>query len=221
MAAQVVAPRRMQHAVHLRHHGLPQGRDADPLQRGQQRQMHRRPHGSFHRGPDDDSGAHVPLLRHGAGHDRCHDPRHHHAAPCPIFPPSPPWPAFIRSTSPASTACPPCLWRMLEHPDFAKTDFSYMRTGIMAGSPCPISKVMRDVVDKMHMSEIVHCLRPDGGLPGLHHEPVHGRPAGGRGWTPWAGPCRTSNARLSTRTPARELPDRVKSANSWPGATTS
>ena len=42
---------------------------------------------------------------------------------------------------------------LLEHPDFEKTDFSYMRTGIMAGSPCPIS-VMRDVVDKMHMSEI-------------------------------------------------------------------
>ena len=43
---------------------------------------------------------------------------------------------------------------MLEHPDFEKTDFSYMRTGIMAGSPCPISK-MQDVVNKMHMSEIV------------------------------------------------------------------
>ena len=42
---------------------------------------------------------------------------------------------------------------MLEHPDFAKTDFSNMRTGIMAGSPCPV-KVMQDVVDKMHMSEI-------------------------------------------------------------------
>ena len=33
---------------------------------------------------------------------------------------------------------------MMEHEDFAKTDFSYMRTGIMAGSPCPIAK-MRDV----------------------------------------------------------------------------
>ena len=42
---------------------------------------------------------------------------------------------------------------MLEHPDFEKTDFSYMRTGIMAGSPCPIS-TMRDVVEKMHMKEI-------------------------------------------------------------------
>ena len=43
---------------------------------------------------------------------------------------------------------------MLQHPDFPKTDFSYMRTGIMAGSPCPIA-VMRDVVEKMHMPEIV------------------------------------------------------------------
>ena len=42
---------------------------------------------------------------------------------------------------------------MLEHPDFKKTDFSYMRTGIMAGSPCPIS-AMKDVVEKMHMTEI-------------------------------------------------------------------
>ena len=42
---------------------------------------------------------------------------------------------------------------MLEHPNFEKTDFSHIRTGIMAGSPCPI-KVMQDVVDKMNMKEI-------------------------------------------------------------------
>ncbi|MBQ2824630.1 MAG: AMP-binding protein [Clostridia bacterium] len=42
---------------------------------------------------------------------------------------------------------------LLEHEDFEKTDFSYVRTGIMAGSPCPIS-VMQDVVNKMNMSEI-------------------------------------------------------------------
>ncbi|MGN0453303.1 MAG: AMP-binding protein [Ruminococcus sp.] len=42
---------------------------------------------------------------------------------------------------------------LLEHDDFPKTDFSYMRTGIMAGSPCPIA-VMQDVVDKMNMKEI-------------------------------------------------------------------
>ncbi|MDR0906138.1 MAG: AMP-binding protein [Oscillospiraceae bacterium] len=43
---------------------------------------------------------------------------------------------------------------MLEHADFNSDDFLHMRTGIMAGSPCPVP-VMRDVVDKMHMSEIV------------------------------------------------------------------
>ncbi|MCL2120693.1 MAG: AMP-binding protein [Clostridiales bacterium] len=42
---------------------------------------------------------------------------------------------------------------MMDHPDFARTDFSQMRTGIMAGSPCPV-KVMRQVVDQMNMSEI-------------------------------------------------------------------
>ena len=42
---------------------------------------------------------------------------------------------------------------MLGHENFPKTDFSYMRTGIMAGSPCPV-KVMQEVIEKMHMSEI-------------------------------------------------------------------
>ena len=42
---------------------------------------------------------------------------------------------------------------MLENENFSKTDFSHMRTGIMAGSPCPV-KVMEDVVNKMNMKEI-------------------------------------------------------------------
>lgn len=42
---------------------------------------------------------------------------------------------------------------MLNHERFKEFDFSTMRTGIMAGSPCPI-EVMRQVVDKMHMPEI-------------------------------------------------------------------
>lgn len=48
---------------------------------------------------------------------------------------------------------PTMFIRILEHRDFSRYDFSSLRTGIMAGSPCPV-KVMRDVVDKMHMSEI-------------------------------------------------------------------
>lgn len=42
---------------------------------------------------------------------------------------------------------------MLSHENFASTDFSHMRTGIMAGSPCPI-KTMQEVIEKMHMPEI-------------------------------------------------------------------
>ncbi len=41
----------------------------------------------------------------------------------------------------------------LDHPDFDNYDLSSLRTGIMAGSSCPI-EVMRRVIDKMHMSEV-------------------------------------------------------------------
>ena len=41
----------------------------------------------------------------------------------------------------------------LNHPDFASFDLSSLRTGIMAGSPCPI-EVMRKVVDVMGAREI-------------------------------------------------------------------
>ena len=42
----------------------------------------------------------------------------------------------------------------LEHPDFDKYDLSSLRTGIMAGSPCPI-EIMKLAMTKMGMSEIV------------------------------------------------------------------
>lgn len=41
----------------------------------------------------------------------------------------------------------------LEHPEFKKFDLSSLRTGIMAGSPCPI-EVMKRVIRDMHASEI-------------------------------------------------------------------
>jgi fatty-acyl-CoA synthase len=41
----------------------------------------------------------------------------------------------------------------LGHPAFERFDLSSLRTGIMAGSPCPI-EVMRQVVDRMHMSGV-------------------------------------------------------------------
>jgi fatty-acyl-CoA synthase len=45
---------------------------------------------------------------------------------------------------------------ILDHPLFAKFDYSTLRTGIMAGSPCPV-KTMRQVIDQMNMSEVTIC----------------------------------------------------------------
>ncbi|MDQ6773030.1 MAG: AMP-binding protein [Candidatus Dormibacteraeota bacterium] len=42
----------------------------------------------------------------------------------------------------------------LDHPRFQEFDFSTLRTGIMAGAPCPI-EVMKKVKDQMHMPDIV------------------------------------------------------------------
>jgi len=42
---------------------------------------------------------------------------------------------------------------VLQHPDFAKYDVSSLRTGVMAGSPCP-TEVMKRVVEQLHMREV-------------------------------------------------------------------
>jgi len=42
---------------------------------------------------------------------------------------------------------------ILDHPDFKQYDLSTLRTGIMAGSPCPM-EVMTRVIELMHMAEI-------------------------------------------------------------------
>ena len=44
----------------------------------------------------------------------------------------------------------------LDHPRFAEFDLSTLRTGIMAGSPCPI-EVMKSVVARMNMREVTIC----------------------------------------------------------------
>jgi fatty-acyl-CoA synthase len=42
---------------------------------------------------------------------------------------------------------------MLDDPGFKHYDLSSLRTGIMAGAPCPV-ELMREVIDDMHMSEV-------------------------------------------------------------------
>jgi fatty-acyl-CoA synthase len=51
---------------------------------------------------------------------------------------------------------PTMFINVLEHPLFPKFEFSTLRTGIMAGSPCPV-KTMRACVERMHMTELTIC----------------------------------------------------------------
>jgi fatty-acyl-CoA synthase len=44
----------------------------------------------------------------------------------------------------------------LDHPRFAEFDLTSLRTGIMAGSPCPV-EIMRQVLGKMHIPEMTIC----------------------------------------------------------------
>ena len=73
--------------------------------------------------------------------------------PLPYFSAKPALACIHREHITVFHGVPTMFISLLEHPDFKKTDFSFMRTGIMAGSPCPIS-YMREVVDKMNMKEI-------------------------------------------------------------------
>ncbi len=54
---------------------------------------------------------------------------------------------------------------MFNHPDFAKTDFSYMRTGIMAGANCP-ADLMRRAASEMNMREIISVYGQTEASPG-------------------------------------------------------
>ena len=44
----------------------------------------------------------------------------------------------------------------LAHPEFDRFDLTSLRTGVMAGSPCPV-EVMKAAVDRMHMTEVTIC----------------------------------------------------------------
>ena len=143
-----------QHPVHQRHHRLSQGRDAHPPQHPQQRLLHRR---GMKLTPDDRLCIPVPLyhcfgmvlgnlacLTHGA---------------TMVYPER-----RLRSARRAADRAGRALHRPARRADHVhrrarpsatsrRSTFSSLRTGIMAGSPCPI-EVMRRVVDEMHMREI-------------------------------------------------------------------
>jgi len=70
---------------------------------------------------------------------------------------------------------------ILEHPLFAKFDFSSLRTGIMAGSVCP-TQTMRQVTEKMYMRQITSVYGLTESSPGMTQtdvtDPLHYRVTG-------------------------------------------
>jgi fatty-acyl-CoA synthase len=61
--------------------------------------------------------------------------------------------AIARYKCTALHGVPTMFIAQLEHPNFADYDISTLRTGIMAGAPCPID-TMRAVIERMHMREV-------------------------------------------------------------------
>jgi fatty-acyl-CoA synthase len=73
--------------------------------------------------------------------------------PAPAFDPEATLAAVAAERCTSLYGVPTMFIAQLEHPRFGDYDLSSLRTGIMAGSPCPV-EVMRRVIDRMHMGEV-------------------------------------------------------------------
>src|SRR6266700_3317753 len=76
--------------------------------------------------------------------------------PAPGFEPAATLRAVQQERATSLYGVPTMFIAELALPDFASYDTSTLRTGIMAGSPCPV-EVMKRVVSEMHMAEVTIC----------------------------------------------------------------
>ncbi|MGW5653344.1 AMP-binding protein [Streptomyces humi] len=76
--------------------------------------------------------------------------------PAPSFDPRATLEAVQRERCTSLYGVPTMFIAELNLPDFASYDLATLRTGIMAGSPCPV-EVMKRVVAEMHMAEVSIC----------------------------------------------------------------
>ncbi len=145
--------RRGQHPVHQRHDGRPEGRHADPPQHPQQRPLRRR---AMRLTAQDRICIPVPLyhcfgmvmgnlaaLTHGCAM----------VFPGEGFDPRATLETVQAERCTALYGVPTMFIAELDHPEFARFDLRSLRTGIMAGAPCPIA-VMRRVVEEMNMRDV-------------------------------------------------------------------
>ena len=85
--------------------------------------------------------------------------------PMPYFSPKPSLACVHNEHITAFNGVPTMFIAMMQHPDFGKTDFSYMRVGIMAGANCP-ADLMKKATEVMNMKEIVSVYGQTEASPG-------------------------------------------------------
>lgn len=76
--------------------------------------------------------------------------------PSSVFNPLSSLEAIQQEKCTAAYGVPTMFIAMLEHEQFEHFDLSSLRTGIMAGSPCP-REIMQRVIERMHMNEVTIC----------------------------------------------------------------
>lgn len=87
--------------------------------------------------------------------------------PIPYFSPKPALSCVHNEHITAFNGVPTMFIAMMQHPDFEKTDFSYMRTGIMAGANCPADLMKKAAEpDNMNMREIISVYGQTEASPG-------------------------------------------------------
>lgn len=85
--------------------------------------------------------------------------------PLPYFSPGPALSCVHNEHITTFNGVPTMFIAMMEHPDFEKTDFSHIRTGIMAGSNCP-ADLMKRATEVMNMTQIVSVYGQTEASPG-------------------------------------------------------
>ena len=198
--AGVAEPRRPdQHPVHVRHHGLPEGRDAQPPQHRQQRVLRRRasaatPRRTGSASPCPSTTASAWSWATSAARRtarRSSSPRRR-STPCDAARRRP------GSGAPRSTGCRRCSSPSWACPTSTPTTCRQLRTGIMAGSPCPV-EVMKQVVDQMGIDRGDHLLRHDRDVAGVDADSADDR---------WTGASRPSGGCTARRGQGRRPGDR-------------
>ncbi len=85
--------------------------------------------------------------------------------PLPYFSPKPALACVHNEHITCFNGVPTMFIAMMQHEDFEKTDFSYIRTGIMAGANCP-ADLMKKATEVMNMTEIVSVYGQTEASPG-------------------------------------------------------